>query len=331
MNSPKFLKWEFWPIWIVYLPVAAYLFLKGLMKGCLSYFLSANPGLEFGGLVEYSKSAMLMGIPSKYLPASHYFPGIPAVTEVEEAMRNLDLSYPIFLKPDMGERGRGVQRIGSRAELESYLRNARPALILQEDITYNLECGVLVIKDPLSAAVHISSIVIKEPLSVRGDGLSTLATLIRRGERTRYHRKILHGLYRSELDEVPSSGEERILMDIGNHARGSTFRNGNSHISPALCNVFAPLMDCIANFYLGRFDVKARNFRALEAGEFTIIEINGVNSEPAHIYELGIFSAWAALLAHWRTVSKISRANIKGGARPESTLQLMRALWKHYH
>ena len=331
MNPPKFLKWEFWPAWILYLPIAAYLFFVGLMRGCLSYFLSANPGLEFGGLVEYSKSAMLRDIPRKYLPASQYFPRVPGLVEVEEAMQNLGLSYPVVLKPDMGERGRGVQRIGSRAELEGYLRSAGRALILQANIVHDLECGVLVIKDPLSGALEIGSVVIKEPLSVRGDGFSTLATLIRRGERTRYHRRILHGLHRCELDEILPRGEERILMDIGNHARGSTFRNGNSHIGPALCSAFAPLMDYLPNFYLGRFDVKARNFRALEAGEFIILEINGVNSEPAHIYELGIFSAWAALLAHWCSVSKISWTNIKRGARPESLAQLIRALWQHYH
>ena len=330
MNLPKFLRWEFWPTWIFYLPVILYLLARGLRQGSLCFFLSANPGLRFGGLVEYSKSAMLQGIPPEYLPASYYFPAPPDAEEVETAMRNLGLQYPVFLKPDMGERGRGVARIPGRSELERYLRTARRATILQADIDRVLEFGVMVLKDPVSDAVDINSVVIKEPLSVTGDGSSSLASLIHRGERSRYHRRILERIHATDLGQVLPAGEKRVLMNIGNHARGSTFRNGNSLISPALSSAFAPLMERVPGFYLGRFDVKAHSPEALENGEFIIIEINGVNSEPAHIYELGLFSAWADLLRHWRRVCRISEANIRNGARPETPRQLLRALLEHY-
>ncbi|MGI9256620.1 MAG: hypothetical protein ACR2PY_06770 [Salinispira sp.] len=392
MILPKILKWEFWPSWIMYLPVAVWLIAQGLKKGSLLHFLSANPGLRFGGLLEYSKSAMLEGIPGSYLPKTHYFKELPGsgsgssgssgnrsggaigviargagakagaradagerasagAAEIEGIMKKLGLAYPVFLKPDMGERGMGVERVHGRSEVLRYLRTYHeaagmksslqsppksslqfsmgPAIILQENISGGEEYGVMVVKNPVSGEPRIRSLVIKEPLSVQGDGVSTLAQLIRRGARTRYHRRRLENLHRFNLHEILSAGEERVLMDIGNHARGVTFRNGNHLISPALLKVFAPLADCIPEFYLGRFDVKTRNIRALERGEFRIIEINGVNSEPAHIYELDLFTAWVHLLRHWRMVSAISSLNIERGFRPESSARLLRALRQH--
>ncbi len=358
MILPKILKWEFWPSWIMYLPVAVWLIAQGLRKGSLLHFLSANPGLRFGGLLEYSKSAMFEGIPARYLPKTHYFKELPGsgsgnsgsgsgADEIEGIMKKLGLAYPVFLKPDMGERGMGVERVHGRSEVLRYLRayheaagmksslqsplqfSMGPAIILQENISGGEEYGVMVVKNPVSGEPRITSLVIKEPLSVQGDGVSTLAQLIRRGARARYHRRRLEKLHRFNLHEILSAGEERVLMDIGNHARGVTFRNGNHLISPALLKVFAPLADCIPEFYLGRFDVKTRNIRALERGEFRIIEINGVNSEPAHIYELDLFTAWVHLLRHWRMVSAISSLNIERGFRPESSARLLRALRQH--
>lgn len=339
---PKLLKWEFWPIWLIYLPVAVWLFWQGVRKGSIVHFLSANPGLRFGGLLEYSKSAMLRGVPAKYLPRSYCFSGLPgagagadvgaAADEVEAQMRRLGLGYPVFLKPDMGERGLGVERLHGRAELLRYLGKvwgqAQP-LILQEDIAGGSEYGVMLAKEPGTGEWRITSMVIKEVLAVRGDGVSTLAALIRRGERSRYHRRRLEKLYYTDVGVVLPAGQERVLVDIGSHSRGATFKDGRHLISPALATVLAPLADCIPGFYVGRFDLKARDIQALEAGDFAIIEVNGVNSEPAHMYALGLFTAWAHLLRHWQLVSRISVLNIKKGARPEPIIQLLRALRRH--
>ena len=330
MRIAKCFKWEFWPLWITYSPVIIYLILRGICSGSFSHFLAVNPGLAFGGLVEYSKTAMLKYIPPKYLPANHYFPRPPAVREVEAIMETLAITYPVFLKPDTGERGYGVAKLANRNALEHYLRNAGGALILQACIDYAHEYGIMLVKDPESATVSITSVVVKEALSVVGDGMTTLAALVWQGERTRYHQKILQNLHRTNMEEIIPRGERRILMDIGNHSRGSTFRDGRRLISPELHAAFSPLMDCIPGFYLGRFDVKAEDPQALLAGNFTILEINGVNSEPAHIYGLNLFAAWAGLLRHWQAVSTISKMNMRKGCRPASCSQLLRAVWQRH-
>jgi len=57
----------------------------------------------------------------------------------------------------------------------------------------------------------------------------------------------------------------------------------------------------------------------LETGEgLRIIEINGVCSEPTHIYDPERGSYWSALKAiteHWTVIFRIARANRKKGIR----------------
>ena len=73
----------------------------------------------------------------------------------------------------------------------------------------------------------ISSIVIKEFLSVIGDGKSTLLQLIEKGERTSFHLELLIESHQSELQTILPLGKKLQLQEIGNHCRGTTFKNGN--------------------------------------------------------------------------------------------------------
>ncbi len=336
MRKPKWLRWEFMPFWLFYVPVYVYLLFRAIRFGRLGWFLAANPGLEYGGFVEYSKESMLSRFPARYVPAGRRFSEVPRPQEVRDAMKDLALDFPVILKPDIGERGYGVARIDDDQQLIDYLKNwgsgeAR-ALLLQAYVPYRAEYGVMLLRLPGEKRPRISSLVIKEPLIVTGDGTSTLSELIYQGERTWLHRTMLRDTFESELDYVLPAGEEKLLADIGNHVRGSTFRNGNSLISEKLLDTFEPLFESIPGFHIGRFDVKAEDFYALESGKFSIMEVNGVNSEPAHIYDpdMKIFAAWADLLGHWQYISRISAANLEAGAQPEKASELISALRRHY-
>jgi hypothetical protein len=333
-RTPRWLRWEFMPFWLFYVPVYVYLFVRAIRHRKLTWFLAANPGLRFGGFVEYSKDEMLRHFPEDVLPATRRFAAPPAAAAVLAAMGELGISFPVILKPDIGERGYGVAKIAGEAELTAYLDAWRDgaALLLQEFVSFRREYGVMTVRLPGEVGIRVTSVVIKESLEVVGDGASTLAVLIDNDERAWLHRKMLRRLYADRLEWVPVAGERTVLSDIGNHVRGSTFRDGNRLISDALVRRFSPLMDAIPGFFLGRFDVKADSFAELEAGRFKIMEVNGVNSEPAHIYDpdKGIFSAWTDLLRHWKYINLVSAANMAAGARPESAGELMSALREHY-
>jgi hypothetical protein len=69
-------------------------------------------------------------------------------------------------------------------------------------------------------------------------------------------------------------------------------------------------------FYFGRFDVRAASADAFARGEFTVIELNGVTSEPTHIYDpaVSVFGAYRALFDQWSTAFAIGAANARAGA-----------------
>jgi hypothetical protein len=69
-------------------------------------------------------------------------------------------------------------------------------------------------------------------------------------------------------------------------------------------------------FYFGRFDVRAASAEAFSRGEFTVIELNGVTSEPTHIYDphVTLIDAYRALFEQWSLAFEIGAANARAGA-----------------
>jgi hypothetical protein len=156
----------------------------------------------------------------------------------------------------------------------------------------------------------------KEFLSVEGDGKSTLQELFRQSTRARCHMPMLLKLYKPSLDTIISQGEEVELVSIGNHCRGTTFLNANHLINPALINVFDHISKPVTGFYFGRYDIRVPSLEDLYAGQnIKILELNGANSEPAHIYDphMPILQAYKHLFSHWHTLFEVSMLNYQRG------------------
>lgn len=325
---PKWLKWEFWPWWFFYGPIYPYWFWLGLRMGRLSFFTAANPGLYMGGFIAYSKWAVLRQLPEQYVPKTHFFEHIEDAQHVRRAMQALGVEYPVILKPDVGERGFGVAKIDNEAQLAAYLaRYPREGVLLQAYIAAPREYGVLFsrLPDGSDAPGRVSSIVEKVMLAVTGDGKRTLLQLMQADERCRYHLQALEEEYASKLDEVLPPGKTRQLTSIGNHVRGATFRDATALISEALVARFAELSQHVEGFYFGRYDLRCHGPEDLAAGRFKVVELNGVNSEPGHIYDphYPLLRAYRHLFAHWGRIGRISRQNLHRGAQAAP----LKALW----
>ena len=80
-------------------------------------------------------------------------------------------------------------------------------------------------------------------------------------------------------------------------------------------------------FFLGRYDVCAPGLDPLRLGQFKVLELNGVTSEPTHIYDPrhSVRTAFRALFAHWTLAFEIGAANRAAGARVTSAGELLRA------
>jgi hypothetical protein len=332
MPRPKWSKWEFWPFWLFYIPVYIFIFIRGFIRRSLTFFLSANPGLPYGGFVEYPKDHLLGLLPQKVVPVTRTLEEGSSAENVLETMKKAGLEFPIILKPNVGERGFGVEKIHDRLALEEYLKGAQGVILLQEYVSTLMEYGVMVARDPDQNRFEITSLVVKAPLIVHGDGKKTLGQIIKDHPRGQYHWQMLQDLYAQDWEQITTPGKDYLLVEIGNHNRGSTFLNGNHLIGPELEEVFDKLAKEVPGFFIGRFDVKAQDPEALRQGDFKIMELNGVNSEPAHIYdpEMPLFQAYVDLLRHWQRIETISKKNIALGHQPESLSELRHAIKEHY-
>ena len=311
----KLTAWEYWPLYIVYIPVFAYWLYLGLRAGAIFFFSAANPGIKYGGLISASKKKILDLVPSQYLPKTILLRQPVQKSLVMDEMEKLKLQFPVILKPDLGERGWKVEKINTSKELENYLNAVKTDIILQEYLDLPFEAGVFYYRMPDQERGIVSSVVLKELLHIIGDGKSSLKELILKKPRARIQFRKLSETWSEQWDSIPENGERVELQPIGNHNRGTTFLNGNHLIDEELINTFDAISKQIKGFYYGRFDVRCKDEDALKRGEVKIMELNGAASEPAHIYHPGfpISKGYSALFKHWKMLYRISKANHKKG------------------
>ncbi len=312
MKIPKIIKWEFWPFWFFYIPVYAKWISLGIKARSFMFFTASNPSMEMGGFGDYSKFATLETLPQEYKPLTYFITG----DNKKQKILNHNIDYPFILKPDRGERGYGVEKIDNEASLEHYLKNAVDEIILQEYVPYAIEVGVMYHRIPGNNNGEITSVVIKEFLSTTGDGSSTLQELFKKGNRTKFYLDLLFEKYEHRLNEVLNQHEYIELEAIGNHCRGTAFLNGNHLINEQLVEVFDKISLKMEDHFFGRFDLRVSSYEDLYNGKnIKIMEVNGANSEPAHIYDpsMRIMEAYRVLFSHWQNLYEVSIVNRNKG------------------
>ncbi|MFC2112692.1 hypothetical protein ACFLTA_05430 [Bacteroidota bacterium] len=309
-------RFEFWPFWLFYLPMYFYGLCLAIRSGSFTYFTAANPVMKYGGAFGTSKFDVLQRIGGGLVPSAILINGDEGEEGLIEELDGAGISFPLIAKPDVGERGKGVELIQDPEELMKYLPQIRGEIILQEYISLPHELGILYYRYPDGTGEGISSVVIRDFLSVTGDGSKTLKELINEKMRAAKHRKYLYRKHSARLEEVPRHEETILLEPIGNHCRGTRFLNGNHLINQDLLKTISGIAMRIEGFDYGRFDLKVEELENLDKGEgILILELNGCNSEPAHIYDPGyrIFQAYRDIARHMRIIFKISRCNHRNG------------------
>ncbi|NRA48980.1 MAG: hypothetical protein HRU12_07585 [Phaeodactylibacter sp.] len=189
--------------------------------------------------------------------------------------------------------------------------------IAQEYIDWPEEAGVLYHRLTGEPTGQISSVTTKEFLHVIGDGASTVLELIKRKPRALLQLERIKERYPQYLDQIPEAGQRVPLGIVGNHAKGTRFINSNHLVDSNMIEVFDRISAQIDGFYYGRFDLKCTSLNSLFTGEgLKIIEVNGVCSEPTHIYDPKGGTYWSALkdlAKHWGIIYRIARINRQRG------------------
>ena len=337
----RLILWEFWPAWFFELPVVLYGLWLGLRHRHLTIFTAVNPGIPSGGFVDESKSAILSGLagsasattPMGVSIARHVVVDLPdepdaRLSRMRSVMQQAGLELPVVLKPDVGERGRGVAVVRSDAQMNECLAQASGRWILQEYVTGEA-FGIFYIRHPADERGRIISITGKRFPVVVGDGRQSLEQLILADDRTVCMAPYYLQANLPRLDDIPAMEERVQLVEIGNHCRGVIFLDGCEHWTPELEAAIDAVARGFEGFHFGRFDLRVPSVEQFRAGiGLKILELNGVTSEATHIYApgAGLLAAYRALFGQWRLAFEIGAANAALGARPTGLRSLARLL-----
>lgn len=289
-------------MWFFYAPFVPYWFWNSLKSGSFSYFCKVNPGIEFGGFLDYSKSKILDQIPSRFKPKTRFYKTKSDLEQLPE--------FPFVVKPDFGERGVNVELIRSEKDWKNYpdLEN----IIVQEYLDLPMEFGFFYARSSANQA-EVLSITGKEFLVYISDGKSTLESFVLGNPRSSTRTDYFKEKFKEDWLKIHPKGRKIFLEPIGNHNRGTKFFDASHLITNELTQRISEIANRIEGFYYGRFDVKANSEFDLMSGNFKVLEINGANSEPTHIYdpEYSLWKAYREVRRHFDIQYQISRNHPK--------------------
>jgi hypothetical protein len=304
--------WEYWPMWTIYLPLGPYYFFESFRSGGFGFFTRTNPSMQTGGMGLMDKEDMYNLLPEGSFPTTSYFNSETEFTSIQKWISTKNIQFPIVVKPAKGCRGRGVEFIHSEKELQQLVLNCREKMVIQSLIPFRNEVGIFYVRIPGKSRGRITGIVEKKGIEITGDGIHSITELVMQSERYALHIIHLKKDCSLDLNEILPSGKTKELSSIGNHSRGATFFDVTFRNSEHLERVFDSISNQIQGYYYGRFDVKFESWELLEKGEsFSIVELNGANSEPTHVYDPNhsYFFALNEFKKHYKIMAEISRKN----------------------
>ena len=333
ISFDRIVRWEFWPAWLFYSPVAVICVWLGLRYRGFSLPTIANLNQKNGGIVGESK----IGILQTLMETSPEFTsdGYPVPTGsaqkrievIEEICRRHEISFPFVLKPDTAQRGAGFRKVSSFDEAEKYLNQVSAPLVLQRYVEGPEEAGIFYYRFPSEQRGHIFGITRKQFPRLVGDGVHSIRELIEADPRARLIARTYLERFGSAVDRVLSQGESMRLVEAGNHCQGCIFKEGEDLYSEELRDAFDEISQRLPGFYIGRYDIRYSSDDELRAGNgFQIIELNGAASEATNIYDEGnsLWSAYNTLYRQWKLVFQIGATNRRRGHRPASPLAVFR-------
>ena len=329
----RIVRWEFWPAWLFYSPVAVTCVWLGLRYKGFSLPTAANLNQKNGGIVGESKIGILQTLmeTSPGSTADGYLIPIGStekrVETIKEVRRRHEIGFPFVLKPDTAQRGAGFRKISSSDEAEKCLDQVSAPLLLQRYVEGPEEAGIFYYRFPEEQKGHIFGITRKQFPVLVGDGVHSIRELIEADPRARLIARTYLERFELASDRILGHGECLRLVEAGNHCQGCIFKDGADLNSEKLRAAFDEISQKLPGFYIGRYDIRYSSDDELRAGKgFQIIELNGAASEATNIYDEGnsLWSAYATLYEQWKLVYRIGAANRARGHRPAGAFKVLR-------
>lgn len=284
-----------------------------LMNGArfrsMTFFSACNPAIDLGGMLYDRKTDIYDLLPQHIVPAT-------TIITSREASRTFieqnNLSFPLIVKPNVGLKGFKVYKISDEAELKAFFDendvHAREWL-LQEYLDFDKEFSVLFYRYPQRQKVGVSSFIEKTYPYVVGDGKTTLRKLIEAYNNPFLLKENVYKRLAEDLDSVPANGQKVILDYIGNYSRGAKFHSKMEYVSEEMSSMLSSLFQKADGLNFFRIDLKSNSVEDFLRGDFKVLEINGMKSEPLHIYddESSFLDNSRIIREHWSIIENITR------------------------
>ena len=185
------------PKWLNLVPMVLQWCWLGLRHGSLTLPSAVNPQITAGGLVGDTKSEYFagMGAHARSRVAPYVMlrvEGGDMLAAALSAMNEAGLAFPVVAKPDLGWCGFGVRRLDDAPELADYLRQypAVESLMLQRYLDEPGYAGIFYVRHPDQPRGWLLGILLRHYPQVIGDGVCSVAQLIRAD--ARLHRAIVN-------------------------------------------------------------------------------------------------------------------------------------------
>ncbi len=321
------------PKWLLFTPMTIQWFWLGFKYGSVTLPSVVNPGIETGGLVGESKYACIKLIAPRFRDRVAETALVPPNADPESVRRAAGLSYPLIAKPDIGWCGFGVRRIQDAQDLAEYAA-AFPdgeSFLLQRLVEDSHEAALFYVRHPSHPRGRVIALTIRHLPKVTGDGASDVATLIAADPRmARRSAAYAHILGERALSRVPERGETVMLANIAAIRAGGRYEDGDALISPALEDAVDALSRSMDGFHYGRLDIKYASPEALQAGVFTILEVNGAGAEAIQYFDpkYSFFATFRGVFAKQRALFAMADDMRRMGHKPIGWRALARSYLK---
>ena len=259
--------------------------------------------MYFSGFEGETKSEMFNQLPPAFSPISIYIQPSERFETVLCKMKDAGLQFPVAVKPDIGTKGLLFRKIKNADQLKAYHCLLAFTYVIQEMITLPLELSIFYVRYPDNESGMITGLIAKEYLHVTGDGQSTLKQLIENHSKAFMMAEEQEIKHKENLNDIIPANQKYYLNELGNHNRGARFINLKNEIDEKLLCVVDKINLFSKHFYYGRYDIKTTSLEDLKQGKnISILEYNGVGSEPNHIYDIGLtyMEAIRIIAQHWK-------------------------------
>ncbi len=325
----KCLRMEDLPKPVLCVPLVVQWLLLGARYGSLTLPSAVNPCIETGGLAGESKSTCLAQIGTAFAAYVAAWRLVRPGDDPLACLRDSGFAFPLIVKPDIGWCGYGVRRVADAHALMSYAAAfpREACFIIQRLVTDPNEAGLFYVREPGEAKGAVLAMTFRHAPHVVGDGTRCVSALVAADERHAAHAACLDD---AALARIPAPGERVVLTTIASLRAGARYENATSLITTALSSRLDAIARSMPNFHFGRFDVRFASLAGLNAGEFSIIEVNGAGSEAIQFWDASftLREAFAGVFAKQRMLFRLG-ARMRGmGYRPVGVLALARAWWR---